>query len=119
MAPPLLPLGDPYWGECTAQGGAARTPEWQAVRDWCNMGYARGQCPWFPEDGPDAVRFAIGPDSGERIRVRYAVERRHEPAGHGELEYDAATRTFTPAAGAALLQQAGAYVESYLRRRTR
>ena len=83
------------------------------------MGYARGRCSRFPEDGtPDAARFMIALDEHQLIRIQYAVERDHHPHAHGMLEY---TRTGGALAGStvdALLEsQALAYVASYLRRR--
>ena len=119
MSPPLLPLGDPYSGECIAQSGFPRNPDWPALRDWCNMGYARGRCPWIPGGGPDAVRFTICADHGDRIRLRYAVEREHEPVAHGEWEYSLGTRSLSPVAEPLLARQAEAYLASYLRRKPR
>ena len=120
MSPPLVPLGDPHTGECVARPQEAWQPRIAAQRDWCNMGYARGLCPRMPEEGPDAVRFAVAADSGGRIRLLYALEREHEPFNQGQLEYVvAAARIEAEDGGATLARQAEAYLASYFRRKPR
>jgi len=114
---PQFPLGDFYEGACRA-GDAEFRPDWDTLRERCNMGYARCQCPRFPENaGPDAVRFTIVQDREAAIALYYVIEKNHAPYQHGPLEYDRATGALraTPA-NAALGNQARAYVESYLRR---
>ena len=76
-----FPLLDPYRGECHALP-APNTPDEVSLLSLCNMGYARGRCEHFPlGDGPDAVRFAAGPNG----TVRYAREKNHFPYDAGEL----------------------------------
>ena len=113
-----MPLGDVWSGVCRS-GAAPFSPDDFTVTELCNMGYARGKCSRFPEEGtPDAARFMIALDEHQLIRIQYAVERDHHPHAHGMLEY---TRTGSALAGStvdALLEsQALAYVASYLRRR--
>jgi hypothetical protein len=100
-----FPLGDPYRGECRASA-APYTPDDATLLADCNMGYAAGRCPRFlAEDGPDAVRFAVG--RGDAIR--YAREKNHFPFDAGEL-----TAPFEGLLGA----QAQAFWNSILRRKT-
>ena len=76
-----FPLIDAYRGECHA-GAVATTPDEASLLSHCNMGYARGRCAQFPPgEGPDAVRFAAGPNG----TVRYAREQNHFPYDAGEL----------------------------------
>jgi hypothetical protein len=77
----------------------------------CNLGYARGECPRFPQgDGPDAVRFTISGDDAAGVHVYYVMERNHLPFAHGSLGEGAG-------ADPTLARQAAAYVESYRRRK--
>lgn len=125
----MLPLGDAWAGECRAVPGESWQPEEAALRPLCNLGYARGQCARFPPDeGPDAVRFAVSRDDGAGLRIYCVVERDHHPFAHGPLEYSLAAGeggAGLPACPAwqagrpapLLARQAQAYVESYLRRK--
>ena len=83
------------------------------------MGYARGRCPRYPEtEARDAVRFLIGRDQDELIRIDYVVEHDHHPYSHGTLEYGRVLGSFTGAVESPVLaRQALSYVISYLRRR--
>jgi hypothetical protein len=115
----LLPLGDDWAGACRA------TPELPAppgavLRPLCNLGYARGACSRFPDDGgPDAVRFTISGDDGATLRLYYVVERNHHPFAHGPLTWSRAAAAFAePPQSSILHRQAAAYVESYLRRKS-
>ena len=100
--PPLMPLGDPYHGICTAGNAKPR------VRECCNVGYARGVCPNFPGgDAPDAVRFGIVKLEGVVASIRYVAERDHHPFETGVAGGDGETL---------IERQAGAYLRSYLRR---
>ena len=118
FAPPPAPLGDPFRGRCRSAEPPAEPPL-DTQRNLCNYGYARGLCPRFPAgDGPDAVRFALAHDDGDRLTVRYAMEHAHEPHSFGELQYapGGGTAASPPESGLAAL--AAAYVESYRRRRS-
>jgi len=116
-APPALPLGDPYTGECRAEAGHPRIPEAALLRRYCNLGYAAGNCPHMPEtSGPDAVRFAVEADGGASVRIHYVLERGHQPLEHGLLEFSRQSRSFLAPPEAMLAAQARAYAESYLRR---
>jgi hypothetical protein len=116
--PRRLPLGGGYAGSCTAAPGEEFRPGEKAL-EWCNLGYARGTCPRFPEGpGPDAVRFIVAHDDGKRIRIQFAIERDHRPGGSGWLEYERESEGFgEPPGDRTLARQAEAYVASYLRYR--
>jgi hypothetical protein len=110
-------LGDLYGGVCRANAGLSRQPDEQTLADRCNLGYARGRCPHFPENGgPDAVRFAVQRDDSAVIRVLYTFERDHRPFSNGALEYSAQTGDPACPADLSLSRLATAYVRSYLRR---
>lgn len=113
-----MPLGDIWSGVCQAQAGAPFQPDEQALSEQCNMGYARGKCPRFPDrPAADAVRFLIVRDQDEIIQVDYAAERDHLPHAVGVLKYSQADGAFVGAEHSLLERQARAYVSSYLRRR--
>jgi hypothetical protein len=114
----MLPLGDDWLGLCCATGQPWE-PDQTSLATLCNLGYARGSCPRFPEgDGPDAVRFTISRDDGRSVQVCYAIERDHHPFAHGGLEFSRAAAAFTAPPPAEILhRQARAYVTSYLRRK--
>jgi len=98
-----FPLIDPYRGECHSSA-ESQTPDDATLLACCNMGYARGRCDRFHScDGPDAVRFAIGPGDV----IRYAREQDHFPFDAGELSL--------PGDGI-LAHQAKAFLNSYQRR---
>jgi len=110
----LLPLGDWWQGLCHTDPAQPAEP---ADATCCNIGYARGQCPRFPDTaGPDAVRFTIAHDDSAGVRLYYVMERDHHPFAHGPLEYSFAGGFQTPP-DELLQRQALAYVESYRRRK--
>jgi hypothetical protein len=119
----MLPLGAWWSGVCHALPGAppaeAGAPGGGPCDTHCNLGYARGDCPRFPDgEGPDAVRFTITGHDSTAIRICYVIERDHHPFAHGRLEYSPAAAAFlAPPETATLARQAQAYVESYLRRK--
>lgn len=117
----MLPLGGLWSGVCRAMSGDAWQPESAEIERRCNLGYARGACPRFPNgNGPDAVRFTITRDEGATLRLYYAAERDHHPFAHGPLEYSLAASSIAAADGAdeILRAQAAAYAASYLRRKS-
>ena len=118
---PKLPLGDAYAGLCQADPVHESEPGLPALRDLCNLGYARGRCARFPPgDGPDAVRFSVERDRDGLIRICWVREKDHRPFDHGPLEYSLETHDFSAApVDAAVVRQAHAYISSYLRRKTR
>ncbi|HXK02971.1 MAG TPA: hypothetical protein VMS37_11245 [Verrucomicrobiae bacterium] len=115
----MLPLGESWAGLCRAVPGEDLRPDETALRQSCNLGYARRSCPRFPaSDGPDAVRFTISSHQGDTLGIYYVVERDHHPFAHGALACSLTTGQWSPSpADDTLLRQAQAYVESYLRRR--
>jgi len=118
----MLPLGDWWTGDCHAAPEMPRPSSGAGCEAACNLGYARGQCPWFPNEvpgreGPDAVRFAISRRESGLVRISYVTERDHHPFERGEAEYalGGAGLVIAPP-GATLRRQVLAYLESYLRR---
>lgn len=114
--PPRLPLGEPFAGECHAAAEIA-TPDDATLRQCCNRGYGRGQCPRFPEHSDaDAVRFHVIEQRNAELRIQYVFEKECWPVRHGVIEYGGTLRGAT---GAVLERQAAAFAESYLRRANR
>ena len=109
-------LGDLYAGICRA--AAPWRPDDRTVAEHCNIGYARGRCPRFPDlESRDAVRFSVATHGGAVVRILYSLERDHRPLSHGVLEYSTAAGEFVDASGDAALERlAAAYIRSYLRR---
>jgi len=116
----MLPLGDDWDGACRSAPELPLPPDAASLRPLCNLGYARGNCSRFPDDGgPDAVRFTISGDDGATLRLYYVVERNHHPFAHGPLAWRRAVAAFAdPPPSQILHRQACAYVESYLRRKS-
>lgn len=122
VRPPRYPLGDLFSGTCRA---IASDPAEDRQEECCNFGYARGRCGRFPgADAADAVRFSVTDDSPGRLLVVYAVEKDHAPVEHGALNYDIPSARLAsaflegPPVSDILLEQARAFLESYLSRRT-
>lgn len=119
VRPPRLPLGDYFGGACYAQpSGVIELPE-SRQRELCNCGYARGKCDRFPSGSTaDAVRFSVTDDTPNRLLMVYVVEKDHAPAKFGTLEYLIAEAHLDglPISDI-LVQQARAFLESYLRHR--
>ncbi len=115
----MLPLGDFWAGHCRAAGNETAPPDPTCLRSLCNFGYARGNCPRFPDSaGPDAARFTIVADDESGVRIYYVLERDHLPFSHGPLDYSRSAREFRTAPPDEMLQrQAQAYVECYFRRK--
>jgi len=120
---PRLPLGEPYAGVCHAGPSGPFEPSEPVLREFCNRGYARGQCGHFPEGHPaDAVRFSVTADDDHgRVRMVYIIEQYHAPLEYGPLEYAGATSGIGNWVGKQpaepLASQARAFVGSYLSRK--
>jgi hypothetical protein len=125
VRPPRFPLGDPFAGACHARPAEIVEPTESRQRELCNCGYARGRCDRFPGDSAaDAVRFSVTTDTPNRLLVVYVVEKDHAPAEHGILEYTWVndvedSRLEGPHVSDVLVQQARAFIESYLSRRAK
>jgi len=119
LHPSRLPLGGGWAGQCCAPGheGAEPTPE--ELRDLCNLGYA-GACPRLPKERVhDAVRFSVARDRGEQLEVRFVLESKHRPAGHGTLEYDLSLGRWVSSHSDSRIQKmAECYLQFYLSRRS-
>ena len=118
VRPPRYPLGDLFSGTCHASSSNLTEGHHD---DPCNFGYARGRCDRFPGgNAADAVRFSVTEDTPNRLLVAYVVEKDHAPVEFGTLEYVIAdARLDGPPISDVLVQQARAFLESYLSRRTR
>ena len=116
--PQRLPLGAGWTGTCTAPGHDGLRPSEQELKSGCNLGYAKLCCRLPAERQADAVRFALGEERGGILRVLYACEREHLPAGHGELLYESATASWLSRHQDARVQRmAECYLETQRARR--
>jgi hypothetical protein len=117
--PNRLPLGAGFSGTCRANSEEIAPTETE-LRDFCNIGYARG-CAHMPKAGfSDGVRFAVARDEESRIILHYVSEREHEPVEYGRLEYDCTNKLWPVSLRDACLQrQAECYLSVYLERRPR
>jgi hypothetical protein len=115
----MLPLGGNWTGVCHAIAEKP-CPAESSFRTLCNLGYARGSCQRFPDGAsPDATRFTISREEGDRVQIYYVVERDHLPYSHGPLGYSLLRREFLdPVPNEIIRRQAEAYIESYLRRKS-
>jgi hypothetical protein len=118
--PARLPLGCGYAGCCAAPGHEGAQPSDHELKDFCNLGYAKG-CSRLPaERKADAVSFAISLDGEERIVLSYIFERNHAPVELGYAEYDCVTGAFPiPHSDARIQKQLECYLASYLERHPR
>ena len=116
--PARLPLGVGYCGTCRA-AGVEVTPTDLELRDYCNLGYAKG-CEKMPEVRyADCVRFALSKDEGTRILLQYVYERAHEPVKNGLVEYDCLAHQWIVSLSDAIVQrQAECFLAAYLERRS-
>lgn len=120
LSPPRLPLGDPCFGECKADGAESIQPSLDELRNYCNAGYARGRCSRFPSrtDAADAVRFSVSGDHEGGVSLVYVYERDYGPVRHGMLVYDISAGSFNDAPESTVLEaQARVFVTGYLARR--
>ncbi len=115
-APAHLPLGDACCGECRA-AEPADVASLDELTRWCNLGYARGECPRFPADPaqPDAARYVVTHDGEGVVTIAFALERDHRPAGHGVLQYR--DGTISGDCDEVVRRQALVYARAYLRRK--
>ena len=119
VIPPRYPLGDLFSGTCHAS--AVVNPTEGSPRPIAATTVTPvGRCDRFPGGStPDAVRFSVTHDAGPRVSLTYVVEKDHSPVELGTLEYDVAdARLDGPVISDVLVQQARAFVESYLRRKS-
>ena len=120
-----LPLGCGWSGHCTAPGHEGEVPSQEELREFCNLGYAE-TCQRLPRERMwDSVRFGArsvgsGKKNGtsRRVQVRYVCERGHRPAGHGTLEFDAASARWIEQHRERRVQKmAECFLASYLEKR--
>jgi hypothetical protein len=117
--PARLPLGTGFTGTCHA-GFEEVVPTEHELREFCNLGYAKG-CARIPTRRcADGLRFAVAKDEGSRIVLHYVSEHDHGPVEYGRIEYNCETRQWPfPLRDACLQRQAECFVEVYLERRPR
>lgn len=115
--PHRLPLGAGFHGHCTAAGKPLQ-PGDAELRDFCNLGYARG-CDKLPANRQaDAIRFSVAAEKEGEVIVSYTCERDHAPVEHGELRYRLSSTSWcAPHADPVLQRQAECYLAIYLERR--
>jgi hypothetical protein len=112
-----LPLGDGFYGHCTAPGHEGSIPDEGSVRDSCNLGYAN--CPRLPQErAADAVHFSVASDRDGIISLRWVVVKNHAAADFGKLDFERVAFAWrTPHPNPTLQRMAQCYLESYLTRR--
>jgi hypothetical protein len=117
--PRRLPLGAGFCGSCRA-GAEESVPDEATLRDFCNLGHARG-CPRMPgERRADSLRFAVARDAEGKIILNYVFDREHAPAGHGQIAFDSLTQKWISTLDDACAQrQAECYLQIYLERKPR
>jgi hypothetical protein len=120
-----LPLGCGWSGNCTAPGHENEVPSPEELREFCNLGYAKG-CGRLPRERMwDSVRFAaraVDNDgkngSARRIQVRYVCERGHLPGEHGFLEFEAAeAQCVKPHSDPRVQRMAECFLAAYVKKR--
>ncbi len=116
------PLGGIWEGRCAARSAGERADgsDMPAPAEFlaggCNLGAP--VCPHFPAGAEaDRISFSLGRESGERVEIRFALERRHHPVACGSLHYDRLEGRFAlavlhPAAQDRLLRQASAFLQA-------
>ncbi len=116
--PQRLPLGAGWRGKCTAPGHEGARPSMEELTSGCNLGYAKS-CSRLPlERDADAVRFALGEEYDDILRVLFACERAYLPAGCGELLYDKKRGTWVkPHEQPCVQRMAECYVQAQMERR--
>ena len=120
LHPTRLPLGSGWNGYCCAPGYQGTEPTHEEIREFCNLGYARG-CGRLPQDRPwDAIRFSVARRGDTRIVLCFVCEAAHHPVEHGALEYDTSdARWLSPHQDLRVQKMAECYLDSYLLRRNR
>jgi hypothetical protein len=118
---PRLPLGEGWAGRCCAPG-AACVPSDDAVREFCNLGYAlqyERKCSRFPQERDwDAVRVGVIAEEGTQVRVDYSCEREFAPVEHGVLVFDRVTSQWLTAhADVRVQSKADAFMQVWLSKR--
>ena len=113
-----LPLGDGFRGVCTAPGHEGALLSEEELKDFCNLGYAKG-CRRLPrERHADAVRFIVTHERDDQIGLYFTSEREHAPREHGSLSFDRAQqRWLTPHPDVRVQRMAECYLQSYLSRK--
>jgi hypothetical protein len=122
LKPPRLPLGDPCRGHCTAGPDGDIEPGVDDLRQYCNLGYARGRCSRFPaaSDTADAIRFSVTRDRDGDIALICIFEKDYAPVRHLALIYATGTRSFATAVETSILEaQARKFIDSYLNRKVK
>jgi hypothetical protein len=119
IQPPRLPLGGPYSGVCRAVEGDLFQPGESALRECCNIGYARGRCVRFPAQAVvDALRFSIEADADNVIEIVFVREKEWSPSGYGRAQWSAGMMTCDQALDPLIERQMEIFVANYLARKS-
>jgi hypothetical protein len=111
---PRVPLGEPYWGVCRC-GESEFQPDSETVRECCNFGNVRARCARFPATAEyDTISLTAWSGGDGAVEVQYIMERDHTPVSHGRLQFSGGDFEKNKAPDA-VLSQARAFAESYLR----
>lgn len=115
--PSRLPLGSSWRGTCSVSGHEDATLSTLELES-CNLGYA-SSCVRIPRQRLcDAVRFGVVEDSGQAIKVLFALETEHRPSGNGILQYDLNSGIWTTSHPDDRIQKkAECFLQAYLERR--
>ena len=106
LLPGRAPLGALFDGACHVNPLQPRIPAAGTVQEFCNYGYAAGQCEEFPTGAEaDAVRFSISQSNA----LVWILEKAHVPVKHG----------FQAEAGVIVKRQAEVFLENHERRSDR
>lgn len=111
--PSRLPLGAGWRGACCASDAATVPSDFQ-IREFCNLGYAKG-CPRLPPERDwDAVRFGVARISQEQVMLWYVCELGHAPIEHGKLTFDLPGERWLAAHSDARVQRlANCFLQTY------
>jgi hypothetical protein len=114
--PGRLPLGAAWRGVCAAPGGDLVVLGAKQLES-CNLGYAHA-CPRLPEQrSADAVRFVVSKHSADCVCLHFALEAKHLPIEHGNLQYDRNLSCWTTAHSDPGIQKlAECFLQTYLER---
>jgi hypothetical protein len=115
--PGRLPLGTSWRGSCSVPGHE-HTNLSAVELESCNLGYAR-LCSRIPQQRLcDAVRFGVVEDSVQAIKILFALETEHRPAGNGILQYDLHSGLWTTSHPDDRIQKkAECFLQAYLQKR--
>jgi hypothetical protein len=112
-----LPLGDGFLGQCTAPGHVGVEPEEAALRDCCNLGYAK--CPRLPQERQaDAVHFSVAADREGVVSLHWVLVKNHAVVTFGQVHFEReSNRWRNEHSNPNVQRMAQCYLESYFSKR--